>query len=98
MGESSDRTSELWGEQQSLEQRVEVARPSLIFNAAQIASPTGWRRLLAPLGSSSCGGGRDEALVVFLLKKASEHVELGFYFRSFLPSCEAITLPVKAPC
>lgn len=37
-------TSELWGEQQGLEQRVKVAGASLVFDAAQIASPTrrGW--------------------------------------------------------
>lgn len=78
VGGSAARTSELWGEKQSLEQRVEVAGSSLIFNAAQIASPTGWRRLLAPLGSSFFGGGRGESLILLLLKKVSKHVESGF--------------------
>lgn len=36
----SSLTSELWGEQKSLEQRVEIAGPALVLDAAQIGSPT----------------------------------------------------------
>lgn len=55
-GGSPVHTSELRGEQQSLEQRVQVARPSLVLNAAQIA-PSSWRRWLIALFDSSYFGG-----------------------------------------
>lgn len=42
-------TSELGGEEQGLEQRVQVAGPSLVFDAAQIASSSTWRWLISHL-------------------------------------------------
>lgn len=72
-------TSELWGEQQSLEQRVEVAGASLVFDAAQIASPTRRRWLVSPLCTSAAGGRRGEALVFVLLEKIPEHAEWDTY-------------------
>lgn len=77
-GESPVRTSELRGEQQSLQQRVQVARPSLVLNAAQVASSTGRRWLVTPFGSSFFGGGRREAFVLLVFKKISKHSELSF--------------------
>lgn len=72
-------TSELWGEQQSLEQRVEVAGATLVFDAAQIASPTRRRWLVSPLSISAARGRRGEALVFVLLEKIPEHAEWDTY-------------------
>lgn len=68
-------TSELWGKQQGLEQRVKVAGASLVFDAAQIASPTrrGW--LARALRASAAGGRRGEPFVLLLLEKIPEHAE-----------------------
>lgn len=67
-GETPARTSELRGEQQSLEQRVQVARPSLVLNAAQVAYSTGRRWLIAASGGSFFGGGRREAFALLVFK------------------------------
>lgn len=74
--EGAGLTSELWGEQQSLEQRVEVAGAPLVLDAAQVASPT-WRRwLLAPIRNSAPGWGRSEAVFLPLfLEKIPKHAE-----------------------
>lgn len=68
-------TSELWGEQQSLEQRVKVAGASLVFDAAQIAFPTRRGRLARALCASAPGGRRGETFVLLLLEKIPEHAE-----------------------
>lgn len=66
-------TSELWGEEQSLEQRVEVAGTPLVLDAAQIASPT-WRRwLVSPLCNSVPGGSRGANFLLLFLEKIPKH-------------------------
>lgn len=66
-------TSELWGEQQGLEQRVEVAGASLVLDAAQIVSSSGWRWLVSPLCNSSPGGCGGEAFLLLFLEKIPKH-------------------------
>lgn len=66
-------TSELWGEQQGLEQRVEVAGAPLVLDAAQIASSTGRRWPVSPLCNSSPGKSRREALLLLFLEKIPKH-------------------------
>lgn len=68
-------TSELRGEQQSLEQRVEVAGTPLVLDATQIAFPTrgGW--FVSPLCNSAPGGGRGEKIPLLFLEKIPKHPE-----------------------
>lgn len=68
-------TSELWGEQQSLKQGVKVAGASLVFDAAQIASPTRRGRLARAPRAPAPAGRRGEPVVLLLLKKIPEHAE-----------------------
>lgn len=74
-------TSELWGEQQCLEQGVKVAGAPLVFDAAQIASPTRRGRLARALCASAPGGRRGGPLVLLLLEKIPEHAEWNARFR-----------------
>lgn len=68
-----DVTSELWGEQQGLEQGVEVAGAPLVLDAAQSASSSGWRWLVSPLCNSPTGGGRREAFLLLFFEKIPKH-------------------------
>lgn len=81
-------TSELGGEQQGLEERVQVAGSSLVLDAAQIASSSRWRWLISHLWSSSLGGSRREAFLLLLLKKIPKHVVFGFV--SLLLRCVSV--------
>lgn len=87
-------TSELWGEQQSLEQRVKVAGASLVFDAAQIASATRRGRLARALCASAPGGRRGETFVVLLvLEKVPEHAERDTCSISFDLHWDAVLTP-----
>lgn len=70
-------TSELWGEEQGLQQGVEVAGAPLVFDAAQIASSSGWRWLISPFRPSPPGGGgggkRSETFLLLFLEKIPKH-------------------------
>lgn len=66
-------TSELWGEQKGLEQRVEVAGPPLVLDAAQIGSPTKRRGFIDPLWNVPFVGSRVESFLLFF-KKIPKHV------------------------
>lgn len=67
-------TSELWGEQKSLEQRVEIAGPPLVLDAAQTGSPTDGRCFIDALCNSYPGGSRTESIVLlFLFKQIPKH-------------------------
>lgn len=69
-------TSELWGEQQSLEQGVQVAGASLVFDAAQVASATRRGRLARAPRSSRVPGGEAFVLLHLLLEKIPEHARV----------------------
>lgn len=77
-------TSELGGEQEGLEQGVEVARPSLVPNATQFAPSSGSRRLVSRLGKSGSPRGREDrearfTLVAILLEEIPKH-DVSFAF------------------
>lgn len=84
-------TSELWGKQQGLEQRVKVAGASLVFDAAQIASPTRRGRLARALRASAPRGRRGETFVLLLLEKIPEHAD-SIWFRF---SWNAVLIPCQ---
>lgn len=88
-------TSELWGEQQGLEQRVKVAGASLVFDTAQIASPTrrGW--LARALCASAAGGRRGEPCVLLLLEKIAEHAERNTCSISYDFHWNAVSIPCQ---
>ena len=66
-------TSELWCEQQGLQQGVEVAGPPLVLNAAEIAFPPSWRRLLYTFSKSSQARVRRKPCFLLFLKKTPKH-------------------------
>lgn len=88
-------TSELWGKQQSLEQRVQVAGASLVFDAAQIASPTRRGRLARALRASDPGGRRGETFVLLMLEKIPEHAEWNACSISYRFSWNAVSIPCQ---
>lgn len=93
-GQTPVHTSELRGEEQGLQQRVQVTRPSLVLDAAQIGFSSGRRWLVSRLGDSPFGGGSGGEAAAFLLiffKKIPKHVELKYLNSSFLPSYDTGT-------
>lgn len=67
--ESPILTSELWGEQEGLQQGVQVAGAPLILDTAEIALSPARRWLFSPFCTSSSGRtGRKASLLIFFEK------------------------------
>lgn len=66
-------TSELWGKQKRLEQRVEIAGTSLVLDAAQTGSPTDRRWFIGPLSNSYPRGSRAESILLLFFKQIPKH-------------------------
>lgn len=66
-------TSELWGKQKRLEQRVEIAGTPLVLDAAQTGSPTDRRWFVDPLCNSYPRGSRAGSTLLLFFKQIPKH-------------------------